>query len=205
MRPRSLRSTQVRYAKAPRTRLTTRSALMTSIHQGSFNCSGMRHLDALVQSLRVLLFDPHHTGQEAAVDTGGERVRRAVRADANRLAGRDAPLAGIRRRELDLGQRALELELRDALHRLAAEEPAVADDLETSSGAGALARSRRPHMAGVAPGRKRSALVGKLSGPAVHRDPKAGREVGEECELVLDLWVDGTAEPLRTAFKVDRR
>src|SRR5919109_2310273 len=133
MRPRSLRSTQVMYAKAPRTRLTIRKALMRSIHQGSLSCSGTPDLHPLPEALCVLVLDPDDAGEEAPVEPRRERARCAVERHLHGLARGDAALACVRGRELDLRERTLELKLRDSLDGLAAEESAVADDLETAA------------------------------------------------------------------------
>src|SRR5688572_11471996 len=115
-----------------------KNALITSIHQGSLSCSGTGHLHALSKPCGVLVLDSDDTCPEPSVESRREQARGAVGSDLDRLPCGDLPRARIGRRELHLRERALKLQLRDALHCGAAEEPAVADDLEPAAGPRAL-------------------------------------------------------------------
>src|SRR5512134_178231 len=158
------------------TRLMTISALMTSIHQGWFSCSGtgLLHLDAVGQALGVLRRDPDDAGTELAAEARAQLLRRPVGAHAHVLARCDLARGGIVVGELDLRRRTLELELRDPLHRGAAEERAVADELEP--GAGRLAGRRLrvgPGPGELVAGRQLGLLRRRGSGPGLDGDAEA--------------------------------
>src|SRR5215212_2136842 len=109
MRPSSLRSSHVVYAKASITRFTISADLITLIHHGS--CTGA-HLDVGVQPLGVGPRDADGAAANVRAEPRTQLARGAVRADRDRFAGADPAGAGVEARKLDLAVAALELELR---------------------------------------------------------------------------------------------
>src|SRR5919201_1878238 len=171
-----------------------RSALMTSIHHGWFRCSGTSRLD------------PDDAGTQPAVDASGQRPRGSVRAHPDGRSTLDSTRERVGGRDLDLGQGALELKLRYALDGGAAEQPAVADELETLAGAaGRAGRRSLDRTVPFASRRKRCTLRGKLGGPGVDRNSEATGEVGEEGDLVVDRRGRRPTQPVRPSFQVYRR
>ena len=131
LRPRSGRR------RRPSTRLTTKKALMTSIHQGWFRRSGRGSRASL--DLDAVRSRP--CACSSAMRTTPAWSRRLTRARSSRLVPfdpdrrRSSPVAicaglGVLPGELDLGGGALELELLDPLDGGAGEERPVADERE---------------------------------------------------------------------------
>src|SRR5919106_2971111 len=206
MRPSALRSSQVAHAKPSSTRLTTTNALMTWIHQGSFSASGTRllHLDAILEAVRVVVRDADDARAQPAVEPGPQIAGGAVRGNAHGLAGRDSPRLRIVERELHLGRRALEGELRHALDRRAAEERPEADELQARAG-GLAGRDLR---IGLRPGelvrrRELGEVGGGRGGPGVDLDAQAPAEAREPLELVRPGRGDRAPQALRPALEVD--
>ena len=111
------------------------SASISAIHHGSAqrrHLLGLRDLDDAAEALRVLERDARDARAQAAVDAGLQRDRAAVRADGDEVAGRDPAPPRVLGRELELGLRPLELELRDALDGGAGEERLVGDEPDLS-------------------------------------------------------------------------
>ena len=112
MRPRSLRSTQVMYANIPSSRLMITTALIRSIHQGSFTCAD---LDVRAEALGVLGGHAGDSGDELLVHARAKLDRGAVRADAApgapgstpslRASSAESSISGAGPLELELGIR----------------------------------------------------------------------------------------------------
>src|SRR5690348_8439037 len=101
-------------------------------HAASWSCGHTRalDLDRAVDIARELVGNACHSRSEVAVDTRAQRHRMAAAAHRHLVARADLALLGIDARQLDLGLRALELELRHALHGRAREERLVRDELQ---------------------------------------------------------------------------
>ncbi len=162
-----------------------------------------------------------------AADAGAQLDRGPVRADADGVAGRDAPALGVVRGELDLGGRALELELGRALDRRPGEERAVA--LQAQVAEQVLARrlgqrvgrrrrgGRRGHVGrsgrqgrtlpDLAVGDAAVQLLGELGeddrGVRRDRDAEALGELRDPRELVRGGRDRRAAQALDASFEVD--
>src|SRR5919108_5272174 len=162
IRPISLRSTQVMYANASRTRLTIRNAFATSIHQGSLTIVGkppvFRRLGSLYpvrERTDMFLGGADDAGRHVRVDDGAKLDGRAVGAHPNGVSVADRAQRGVVRRELELSLRTQELKLGHALDGGAGEERAVADELQRAAARGSVLRRRRQlEIAERRPGRK---------------------------------------------------
>src|ERR687891_1217427 len=206
MRPSTFRSSQVAHANPSRTTFTTTSAFKVWIHQGSFSVSGtgLYHLHAILETVRVLLGDPDDAAAQAAVHLRAQLARRAVRNDAHGFPRGDSPRLSVVPPELDLGSRPLEGELRHPLDGGPAEEGAEADELEP--------RARRParrHLrirlrpGELVGGRQLGVLRRGRGRPGIDLDSEALAEPREPFELVRPRGNDGAPKALRPALQVD--
>src|SRR5260221_2360446 len=135
MRPSSLRSSSVRYAKSTSTTLTMIAALISEIHHGSLMRfrllrSRKRQVHEPEQAVRVLVGDKCDTRMHIVGEARSQLDRDAARRDGYRIARRDTSRARVSARDGDLGLRPLELELVNALHGGAGEERLVDDEVE---------------------------------------------------------------------------
>src|SRR5258707_9306975 len=148
MRPSSLRSSSVRYAKSTSTTLTMIAALISEIHHGSLMRfrllrSRKRQVHEPEQAVRVLVGDKCDTRTHIVGEARSQLDRDAACRHGYRIARRDTSRARVSARDGDLGLRPLELELVNALHGGAGEERLEDDGGEARAPRGGPGRAPR--------------------------------------------------------------